>query len=127
MINNIPDVPIQKPKRSNLSSASFVWLIPFFALAIALGVAWQTYANQGRLIKVAFENGAGIVANTTELRYREISVGVVEEVSLSDGLKAVVASIRLNKKIDPMSTKMHNFGLYGQSLQPKVFRALKQF
>ena len=101
MINNIPDVPIQKPKRSNLSSASFVWLIPFFALAIALGVAWQTYANQGRLIEVAFKNGAGIVANTTELRYREISVGVVEEVSLSDGLKAVVASIRLNKKIEP--------------------------
>jgi paraquat-inducible protein B len=101
MINNIPDVPVQKPKRSNLSSASFVWLIPFFALAIALGVAWQTYANQGRLIKVAFENGAGIVANTTELRYREISVGVVEEVSLSDGLKSVVASIRLNKRIEP--------------------------
>lgn len=121
MINNIPGVPIQKPKRSNLSSVSFVWIIPFFALAISLGVAWQAYANLGRLIEVAFKNSAGNVANTTELRYQEISVGVVEEILLSDGLKAVVASIRLNKKIEPYDDKTHNLGLYGQSLLTKAF------
>lgn len=100
MSAEIPELPVHATRKGGSGGASFVWLIPIVALCIALAVAWQSYANKGRLIEISFENGAGILANTTELKYRDISVGVVEDVTLSEGLKTVIASIRLDKKIE---------------------------
>ncbi|MGB7244221.1 MAG: MlaD family protein [Sulfitobacter sp.] len=95
------DVTIVPVTKSWLERASIVWVIPFLALVIALGVAWQSYANRGPLIAIEFENGAGIAANATELRYRDITVGVVEDLEFSDGLQTVVAYVRLDKSVAP--------------------------
>ncbi len=100
MSDLIPELPVHAARKGASRGASVIWLIPIIALCIALGVAWQSYANKGRLIEISFENGAGILANTTELKYRDITVGIVEDVSLSDGLKTVIAEIRLDKKIE---------------------------
>lgn len=96
-----PDVTIEPAGRSRFSGASIIWIIPILALAIALGVAWQTYSARGPLIEVSFENGSGIAAGETELRYRDITVGVVEEVGFTEGLDRVLARIRVDKDVAP--------------------------
>jgi paraquat-inducible protein B len=97
-----PPEPLTEPARRALwQRASIVWILPFLALIIALGVAWQTYVDRGPLIEIEFESGAGVTAGTTELRYRDVTVGVVEKVRFSDGLGAVVFSVRLDKEIAP--------------------------
>ena len=96
-----PDVSIERARESRFSGASFVWIIPILALVIALGVAWQSYNDRGPLIEVAFESGAGISAGETELKYRDITVGVVEELGFSEGLERVVAHIRVDKDVAP--------------------------
>lgn len=101
MSDTPPPVHIEPARKSLLGRASFVWIIPFAALAIALGVAWQAYTNQGPLITIEFENGAGIKARETELRYRDITVGVVEDVKFAPGLSAVRAHVRLEKEVAP--------------------------
>lgn len=100
MSDDIAKVPISPAGSSRTERLSIVWIIPLLALLVAIGVAWQSYSKLGRVIEVSFPNGAGIAANTTELRFRDIAVGVVEEVGLSDGLETVVARIRLKKDID---------------------------
>lgn len=94
-----PPVSIDPARRSFFERASFVWVIPIIALAIALGVAWQTYDNRGPLIEIEFANGSGISERETELRYRDVTVGVVEEVKFAPGLAGVVVSVRLEKEI----------------------------
>ena len=94
-------VTIEPAGGSLLGRASFVWAIPLVALLIALGVAWQSYTDRGPLIAIEFENGAGITKRETELRYRDIAVGVVEEVKFSDGLETVIALVRLDKNVAP--------------------------
>ncbi|MCB1333257.1 MAG: MCE family protein [Roseivivax sp.] len=94
-----PDVTIEPVRRSLWERASVVWLVPLAALAIALGVAWQHFASRGPLIEVTFEEAQGIHARETDLRYRDVTVGVVEEVAFSSDLGRVTVKIRLDKAI----------------------------
>lgn len=99
-MNDAPDpVPIDPARESFLGRASIVWVIPLIALIIALTVAWQSYNDRGPLIAVQFENGAGIASGQTELRFRDVTVGLVESVSFAEGLEGVIAQIRLEKEI----------------------------
>ncbi|MBS8225147.1 MlaD family protein [Vannielia litorea] len=90
---------------------SFVWMVPVLALLIAVGVAWQNYANQGVLIEVAFPSANGVHADETELRYRDIAVGQVEEVRFSDALDQVIVSIRVDQEIAPFVDQQAQFWL----------------
>ncbi|RLJ36153.1 paraquat-inducible protein B [Litoreibacter meonggei] len=94
-------VTIEPARASFFANASFVWIIPLLALAIALGVAWQSYNDRGPLIEIVFENGAGIAERETELRFRDVAVGVVEKVKFASNLSGVIAFVRLDKEVSP--------------------------
>jgi len=99
MTDSPKPVPIE-PQKSGVS-VSVVWIIPILALLVAFGVAWQSYAARGPLITIEFSNGAGISARETEVKYRDVTVGVVEEVSFTEELDGVVAHVRLDKSVAP--------------------------
>lgn len=96
-----PPVEIEPAPKSLFGLVSIVWVIPLLALAIALGVAWQSYSSRGPLIEIEFTNAAGIAKRETELRYRDVSVGVVEDLKFAPDLSAVVAYVRLDKEVAP--------------------------
>lgn len=97
-----PDpVSIEENDKSWSGRLSFVWMIPLVALAVAVGVAWTAYQDRGPLISIEFENGAGISARETELRFRDVRVGVVEDLRFSSGLNGVVADVRVDPDIAP--------------------------
>ena len=101
-MNDAPQpVPIEPSGGSFLSAVSFIWLIPLLAVIAALGVAWQSYNNEGPIITIEFENGAGIAERETEVRFRDVKVGVVERVHFADGLSSVLADVRLEKEVAP--------------------------
>ena len=101
MSDNIPDVSISPLRKAFFSGASVVWVIPLLALVGALIVAWQSYDARGPLIQIQFAQGAGIKAGETELRYRDVTVGVVEKVGFTSGLERVTASVRVDKEVAP--------------------------
>ncbi len=78
---------------------SLVWLMPLLAIAVAGGVVWKNYADQGPLITITFPSAAGIRAAATELRIRDLRVGVVEAVGFTDGMEAVEAHVRVDKNV----------------------------
>ena len=99
MSDTPPTVSVSPARKVFLSGASIVWVIPLLALAVALFVAWSSFNDRGPLITVEFENGAGIAAGETELKYRDVTVGRVESVGFTDGLGKVTATIRLDKAV----------------------------
>lgn len=107
-----PELPVG-PARRRLS---IVWVIPLLALAVALGLAWHSYAQRGPLIDVRFENGAGIAARETELRFRDVTVGLVENVEFSDDLTSVIAQIRVDKSVAPFLDSAASFWI----VQPEL-------
>lgn len=116
MTDTPPDVPIKSARKIFLSGASIVWIIPFLALLVALGVAWQSYNARGPQIYIEFENGAGIKAGETELRFRDVTVGRVEAVGFSQGLDKVVATVRVDKDVAPYIDNSAAFWI----VQPEV-------
>lgn len=94
-LSNLPSPKLEKHSRR----PSLIWLMPFLALAISAGVVWNNYASKGPLITITFKSASGIVAGTTEVRIRDLRVGVVEAVGFSEGMEAVEAQIRLDKNI----------------------------
>ena len=101
MTDPVPPIPVTSARRSLWDRLSIIWLVPLAALAIALGVAWQNYASRGELIEIEFEDAAGVVARETELRFRNVTVGVVEEVRFTDDLARVVVSVRISSDVAP--------------------------
>lgn len=100
-MNDIPEPEIKPARRSLLDRVSVVWLVPLGALVISVAIAWQSYSNRGPLIEISFADAAGIHAGDTQLRYRDVPVGVVEEVKFSDGLSSVIVAVRLDKELAP--------------------------
>jgi paraquat-inducible protein B len=94
-----PEIPVQSVHQSLFERASVVWLVPMAALLVALGVAWQSYSDRGPVIEISFQSAAGMSPGETVLRYRDVDVGLVEDVAFSDNLDRVLATVRLDKDI----------------------------
>ncbi|MFY0310447.1 MlaD family protein [Leisingera sp. D0M16] len=92
-------VSAQRP--SPWRNLSLVWLVPLVALAVSLGVAWKAYNDRGVLIRIAFDNASGVVANETTVRYRDVVIGRVEDVGFADDLSKVSVWARIDKQIAP--------------------------
>lgn len=101
MNEDMPEVSVSTARKVFLSGASVVWIIPLLALAAALYVAWSSFNERGPLIVIEFEKGAGIKASETELRYRDVTVGVVEKVGFTGKLERVTAHVRVDKDVAP--------------------------
>lgn len=80
---------------------SRVWIVPIVAFVIGGLVVWQSFAEQGPLIEIAFEQGHGITAGKTEIRYADVTVGLVESISLSEDLSRVLVEARLERFMEP--------------------------
>lgn len=99
MSDQIPNVDIEPARRSFFERASIVWLVPVAALLIAVGIALNTWRDQGPVIEIAFSDGGGIIANETQLKYRNVSVGVVERIRFSPRLEQVLLEVRVDKEV----------------------------
>lgn len=94
-----PTLPVEPARKTGIGVVSIIWIIPIFALIVALSVAWQSYNDRGSLIEISFADGAGISERETELRFRDVTVGMVEDVHFSESLDRVVASVRVDKNV----------------------------
>ncbi len=94
-----PELEVKPARRSFWERASIVWLVPVAALLVAVAIAAQTWLDRGPLIVVTLEEALGVKARETELRFRDVAVGSVEEVRFAEDLERVEVSIRLEKDI----------------------------
>ncbi len=95
------EMEIRPPRRPFLAGLSVVWLVPVLALAVSLAVAWKAYSDRGALIEIRFANASGVTAGQTVLRYRDVEVGQVEDVSFTADLSQVLVSVRIDKELLP--------------------------
>lgn len=116
MTDTPPPVQIEPAQRSMMERVSVVWVVPIAALLIALGVAWSSFSDRGPLIEIQFETAAGVAAGKTELHYRDVVVGLVEDLRFTDDLSAVIAVVRVDKDVAPFIDSSARFWV----VQPEV-------
>ena len=77
---------------------SAVWLIPLAAAVAGAWLLYESWASKGPTLTVTFPSASGIAAGTTEVRYKEVTVGKVVDVRLDQKLNPVV-KIALSRSI----------------------------
>ena len=78
-----------------------IWLVPFLAMIIALWLAFQYYTKLGSTIEISFESNAGLVANQSQIRLRDVTIGMVTKISLAKDGKGVTVKAKMNKEVSP--------------------------
>lgn len=108
--------PIAEPRSRRVSA---VWLVPLIALFIALGLAWQAYQSRGPLIEIVFNDASGLVAGETPVRFRDVTVGLVEKIELSPDLRQVVVRARIDKDAAHFIDADADFWIVRASITPQ--------
>jgi paraquat-inducible protein B len=82
------------------SRPSIVWLIPIVAALVGGFVAWRAFSERGPEITITLASAEGLEAGKTEIKYKDVSVGLVENVVLEEDLSGVVVHARMVKGAD---------------------------
>jgi paraquat-inducible protein B len=99
-----PEV-VAKKKRG----LSVVWIIPIVAAVIAGWIWVKALQERGPLITVSFETAEGLEAGKTQVQFREVSVGVVEQIDLKPDLSGVIVGIRMGPHSEDFLTEGTRF------------------
>jgi len=79
----------------NRARPSIVWLIPVVAAVVGLFLAYRAYTERGPTITITFDSAEGLEAGSTRVKFKEVDIGLVQAVELSEDLSQVVVTARL--------------------------------
>lgn len=93
-VNTTRESKIVHGKRMSLS---VVWIIPILAAVVAVGIAVQKIMTEGPTITIVFKAAQGVEEGKTFLKYKEVNVGLVKKVELSEDFRKVVVTAKMEK------------------------------
>ena len=91
--DELTDAPLVTRKRH----IPLVWLIPVLAVALAGSMLVHSWASAGPTFTVTFDAAEGLEAGKTHVKYKDVVVGTVDAVTLSDDHAKVIATVSLVK------------------------------
>ncbi|SCX88669.1 paraquat-inducible protein B [Nitrosospira sp. Nl5] len=91
-------VPMPRKVRQRDWIPSLIWLIPIVAAVIGLSLAVNTWIERGPEITIAFSSGEGLEAGKTKVKYKEVEIGMVQLIKLSEDHSHVLVSVQLKKE-----------------------------
>jgi len=83
--------PVIKKRRS----ISIVWVVPLVALIIGGWLAYKALTEKGPTITISFQSADGLEANKTKIKYKDVEVGKVTTIDLSDDLSHVTVTAEM--------------------------------
>ncbi|MCE8038310.1 intermembrane transport protein PqiB [Halomonas sp. MCCC 1A11062] len=95
-----------------------IWIVPIVAILIGLWLVYDNYRSRGPLITLTMSNAEGIEAGSTLIKTRNVEVGRVERVQLSEDLSHTVITARMAPNTDAMLTEGSRFWV----VKPRIGR-----
>jgi paraquat-inducible protein B len=91
-LDQLPEAIAEPRKRTRVSA---VWIIPILAALVALGIAIQRVWSEGPTVTILFDAAPGVEAGKTFVKYKDVRIGQVTAVQLSEGY----GKVRVTAKI----------------------------
>lgn len=92
-LESLPEATVERPKRGRIS---VIWIIPLIAALVAIGIAVQRIRSEGPTIEIIFSAAEGIEAGKTLVKYKDVNIGRVTKVELTNDY----AKVRVTAKIE---------------------------
>jgi paraquat-inducible protein B len=93
-IKELPAATVVRPRRARIS---VVWVIPVLAAIVAIGIVVQRYLSEGPTITIVFRAAEGIEAGKTLIKYKDVNIGQVTAVRLTDDFAKVEVTAKIAK------------------------------
>ena len=93
-LDNLPEATVVRKKRLRFS---VIWIIPILAAAVAIGIAIQRARSEGPVVTIEFKSAGGIEAGKTFIKYKDVRIGLVTAVELSEDYSKVVVKAKIAK------------------------------
>jgi paraquat-inducible protein B len=110
---NLPQASIVRSKGPRIS---VVWIIPILAAVVALGIAVQRVRNSGPSITITVKGASGIEAGKTFIKYKDVTIGQVTKVDLSDDYSKVLVTAQISKHAEALIVEDAKFWV----VEPRV-------
>lgn len=79
-----------------------IWLVPLVAILVASWMLYENWANQGQLITLIASNAEGLEAGKTTIKARNVDVGRVVSIRLSDSYDRAIITARMHQGTERM-------------------------
>lgn len=112
------DNDLNKAKTTRQTRLSPIWVVPIVAIAIGLWLVYDNYTSRGTLVTLTMDSAEGIEAGNTLIRSRNVEIGRVQTVRLSDDLSHAVMTARIQPGVEDMLREDSRFWV----VKPRIGR-----
>lgn len=99
------------------SRFSLIWLIPIVTALIGAWLAWDTISRRGPTITITFEGGEGLVAGQSHVKHKDVNMGLVTGVALTQDASHVLVTVEMNRAAERFLTDGARFWV----VTPRLF------
>ncbi len=99
--NSLP-LPVVVRRRSH---ASLIWLVPALAALVGLALVVNNWLQAGPEITISFQSAEGLDAGKTPVKYKNVVIGHVRKISLSEDRSRVLVKVALEKSAEKFATE----------------------
>jgi paraquat-inducible protein B len=100
-------VPVVHHRKRRLPSA--VWIVPILAIVAAATLALRAYLDAGPSIEITFDSAEGLEVGKSDVRYKNVPVGKIESVELTDDQRAILVKVQLDRGAASLAAKDSRF------------------
>jgi paraquat-inducible protein B len=91
---------IQTPEvtRKKKSRISWIWLVPIVAAIAGISLVARTWLEKGPTVTLTFNTAEGLEVGKTQVRYKDVNIGTVHSISLSEDRSKVIVKAEMAKE-----------------------------
>ena len=103
---------------------SLYWLITLLSFLITAVLIWQNSFNKGTLVKISIDSAEGIEAHKTQVKFRSVTVGMVENIHLNEDYTKTIMETRIYPSYDNLLRKDSLFWIVKPRIDTKQISGL---
>ncbi len=90
-------------------TVSLIWLVPLVAALVGVSLIVTAWLSAGPSIDISFQDAQGITAGKTEVKYKNVVIGKVSSLALSEDRDRVLVKVNLDKSAESFATEGSRF------------------
>ncbi|CAB3749539.1 PqiB family protein [Paraburkholderia solisilvae] len=104
-----PDIPEPEIDARRRWLPSLVWVIPLIAALIGVALVIQSIYERGPTITISFSTAEGLEPGKTKVKYKDVDIGYVKTIKLSNNHSRVLVYVQLTKEAEDFAVKDSRF------------------
>ncbi|MBV8156470.1 MAG: MCE family protein [Dyella sp.] len=98
--DDLPEPVVRRPR----VNASIVWLVPIIAALVGLSLVIHAWTQAGPTVSISFLSAEGLDPGKTPVKFKNVIIGRVTAVRLSEDRSRIIAKVALEKSAQGFAT-----------------------